>query len=182
MATKQPPCRKRTNAEIKKNRMRREREQKLNAKRLQWRDLAQIHVNHMHLLTNAETAVAQMLASEFVTAAMDEDKKASFAQRKTELDSAIAIHRQSLTDIGEKHMLQKGAAISLMDNFAAIQIGEEYEKWYGVVMDDVITRSQTMLMDIEDIIVAKYPTVAAARDAMVDTTPEIKETQNDTAD
>ena len=79
-------------------------------------------------------------------------------------------------------MLQKGAAITLMDNFAAIQIGEEYEKWYGVVMDDVITRSQTMLMDIEDIIVAKYPTVAAARDAMVDTTPEIKETQNDTAD
>lgn len=182
MATKKNASRKKTNADIKKDRLRRERAAALDKKRLQWRDLAQIHVNHMQLLINAGDAVTQMLSSDFVVNAMDDALRATFDQRRVELDNTIAIHRQSLTDIGEKHMLHKGAAITLMDNFEAIQIGEEYEKWYVVVMDDVVTRSQSILMDIEDIVVQKYPTVAAARDAMVDTHPETKETQNDTVE
>ena len=181
MATKSPKTvrRKKTNADKKKDNVKRMREKAIDSKRLQWRDLARIHVNHMHLLTNSDNAVSQMLDSVFVKDAMDEETLDKFKERQTELQQAIAIHRQSLTDIGEKHISHTGAAITLMESLHAIQIGEEYEKWYNVVMDDVVTKSQSILMDIEDIIVQKYPSVAAAREAMATQSDEPKESVND---
>jgi hypothetical protein len=174
--------RKKTNADKKKEHVKRAREKALDSKRLQWRDLAHIHVSHTHLLTNSDDAVTQMLGSVFVKEAMTEEQLVTFTTRHTELQQAIAMHRQSLTDIGEKHLTQSGAAITLMESLQAIQIGEEYEKWYNVVMDDVVTRSQSILMDIEDIIVQTYPSVAAAREALATQSEEPKESVNDNAE
>lgn len=167
--------RKKTNAELKALRLKKLREKQIEAKGIQWRDLARVHVTKQQYIDSLHESMDRMVDNTFVKNVIPSVEYDKLVAERNDIVKAIKIQNAILNDIGKKHQHTVGTAISITDKLVAIGIGEEYEGWQAVVMSTIMPRVQELMSSIEEMVINKHPTiddaVAALRKVQSESNP-----------
>ncbi len=154
--------RKKTNAELKALRLKKLREKQIEAKGIQWRDLARVHVTKQQYIDSLHESMDRMVDNTFVKNAIPSVEYDKLVAERNDIVKAIKIQNAILNDIGKKHQHTVGTAISITDKLVAIGIGEEYEGWQATVMSTIMPRVQELMGTLEEFVTNKHPTIHEA--------------------
>jgi hypothetical protein len=157
--------RKKTNAELKALRLKKLREKQIEAKGIQWRDLARVHVTKQQYIDSLHESMDRMVDNTFVKNAIPSIEYDKLVAERNDIVKAIKVQNAILNDIGKKHQHAVGTAISISDKLIAIGIGEEYEGWQATVMSTIMPRVQELLGTLEELVTNKHPTIHEAATA-----------------
>lgn len=175
MANKPGGRRKKTNAQLKALRLQKIRAKQIEAKGIQWRDLARIHVTKQQYIDSLHESMDRLIDNPFTKHAIPTAEYEKMLVERDDIVSAIRVQNKVLNDIGAKHQHALGTAISITDKLVAIGIGEEYEGWQAVVMSTIMPRVQELMSSIEEMVINKHPTiddaVAALRKVQSESNP-----------
>lgn len=164
MGTNRPQRRKKTNAEIKSDRVKRDA-QKREADTLGWNDLDTMHQACNESMQTTGQRVAEILRLPDLKDKLGDDTP-KVIQMGTELARDIRGFKATLNDIAAKHEHQKGAAKGLDGKMAVIVIGEEYHQWTDAFNTVVVQRSHDIMQRVED---AYFPPAAEEAPAQTPT-------------
>lgn len=159
------PRRKKTNAEMKADRAKRENKRR-EADTLGWNDIDQMRTACYDSLRTTSKQVAEALKLPDLSQKLGEDTS-KIAQMGKELATDVGNFKLTLDDIAKKHADQKGVAKGIDGKMKAILVGEEYHQWSDSFNTVVVQRAQEIMMRVED---AYFPPPPAA---------ETPETQGD---
>lgn len=141
--------RKKTNAEIKADRQRREREQQLQRESMDWGDLRKMHGECSELMVTTNKSIAEVLKTPGLSQKLG-DEAPRVVQVAKQMANDTKNYRQTLKDIASKYEGKEGLAKGMSNTMTAIVIGEEYQQLMDSFQTVVVQPANEILRIVED--------------------------------
>lgn len=143
------PRRKKTNAEIKRDRAAREKKAEIERTSIAWDDLRNVHNACNETMQETATSIAKVLRVPGLEQRLG-DKLPEVKRMAGEMARDVDTYKQTLKDISAKYEGQSGLATGLAKTMGAIAIGEEYNQWTESFQNVVVQRANEILRIVED--------------------------------